>query len=176
MVFIRLAVALAALSLAVGCSPTFNWREIRGDGMPLQALMPCKPESATRNVPMQGAPTLLHMKSCDAGGLTFTLAWAEMTEAASARAVLDEWRRASLAAIQADPALAATPAAQVKAEMKGADVVLGLQATGRDHRGQPVQMRTLHVGLGKAVFQAAVYGAAPDAAVVDAFFDGVQVP
>ena len=173
---IRLAGALVALQLAAACSPTFNWREVRADGMPMRALMPCKPEAATRSVPLGGAPTPLHMRSCDTGGLTFTLAWAALPDAAAAPAALDGWRRASLAAIKADPALAAAPAAQVAVTIKGTDRALGLQATGVDHNGRPVQMQALHASLGGAVFQAAVYGAAPDAAVVSTFFDGVQRP
>ena len=173
---IRLAGALVALQLAAACSPTFNWREVRAEGLPLQALMPCKPDAATRTVPLGGAPTLLHMHSCDTGGLTFTLAWAALSDAAAAPAALDGWRRASLAAIKADPALAEAPAAQVSVNVQGVDRALGLRATGVDHQGRPVQMHALHVSLGRSVFQAAVYGTAPDAEVVGAFFDGVQLP
>jgi len=173
---IRLAGALVALQLAAACSPTFNWREVRADGMPMRALMPCKPDAATRSVPLGGAPTPLHMRSCDAGGLTFTLAWAELGDAPAAAAALDGWRRAALAAIQADPAQAAEPAAQLPLNVKGADRLLGLRASGRDHRGQALQMQALHGSRGPAVFQAAVYGTAPDAAVVQTFFDGVSLP
>ena len=37
-------------------------------------------------------------------------------------------------------------------------------------------MQAMHGSRGPAVFQAAVYGTAPEAAVVQAFFDGVSLP
>ena len=39
--------ALSVLCLALAaCSPSHNWRLSRLDGVPVQALMPCKPERA----------------------------------------------------------------------------------------------------------------------------------
>lgn len=105
---IRLRPAAAALLLAAAaCSPTFNWREWRVDDTPLQALMPCKPESATRPVPLAGAgaaPVVLHMHSCEAGGLRFAVAWADMGQPAQVPAALASWRGASLQAIRAQGA------------------------------------------------------------------------
>ncbi|MCU0926082.1 MAG: hypothetical protein MUF44_08585 [Hydrogenophaga sp.] len=93
------AAALAGLLALGACSPTFNWRELRLDGTPLQALMPCKPESATRPVPLAGTPTELHMHSCKTGGLRFAVAWADVGSAAQVPVALAAWRSASLQAI-----------------------------------------------------------------------------
>ncbi len=41
---------LVACTMAASCSPTMNWREVRFDGDEFMALMPCKPEEATRRV------------------------------------------------------------------------------------------------------------------------------
>lgn len=173
-----LGLLLSALLMLGACSPTFNWRELRPEGTPLQALMPCKPETATRAVPLDGgAPTELHMHSCDTGGLTFALAWVELGDAARVPAALSGWRRASLGAVRVDPARVDEPAAQWNAAVPGATQTLGLAAQGTDHQGRPVQMRAVHFVRGTQVYQAAIYGPAlNDAGVTSAFFDGLKLP
>jgi len=41
---------LVASTMAASCAPTMNWREVRFEGDEFMALMPCKPEEATRTV------------------------------------------------------------------------------------------------------------------------------
>ncbi|MDP3168669.1 MAG: hypothetical protein Q8N06_24820 [Hydrogenophaga sp.] len=165
---------LMALALTA-CNPTFNWRELRPAGTPLQALMPCKPETAERSVPLGGSPTVLHMHSCKAGGITFALAWADAPDAAAVPATLTDWQRAALAAIRVDPALQADPAHRWAATMAGATLAQGITAQGTDPQGQPVQTRALYFARGAQVFQAAVYGVASDE-VSTTFFDGLKLP
>ncbi|MDP1780696.1 MAG: hypothetical protein U1C47_25795 [Hydrogenophaga sp.] len=168
---------LAALSLLAltACYPTFNWRELRPEGTPLQALLPCKPETAERTVPLGGVPTVLHMHSCKASGLTFALAWANAPDAAAAPAMATDWQRASLAAIRVDPALHTDPAHQWKFSVAGASLSQGITAQGTDPQGQPVQARAVYFARGAQVFQAAIYGSASDE-VSTAFFDGLKLP
>ena len=77
----------ACLALA-GCNPALNWRVARLDGAPVQALLPCKPERAERQVPLTASGTTLRLMSCKAGGLTFALALAAWA-AASAWATIN---------------------------------------------------------------------------------------
>ncbi len=172
-----LGLALCAGLILSACNPIFNWRELRPEGTPLQALMPCKPETATRPVPLDGGvPTDLHMHSCDTGGLTFAVAWAELGDAARVSAALTGWRRASLGAVRVDPARADEPATRWQAEVPGATQALGLTAQGNDHQGRPVQVRAVHFARGTQVYQAAVYGPALSDEVTAAFFDGLKLP
>ena len=168
---------LAALSLLAltACYPTFNWRELRPEGTPLQALLPCKPESAERTVPLGEAPTVLHMHSCEASGLTFALAWVDAPDAAAVPALLSDWQRASLAAIRVDPALHTDPAHRWNANVAGASLAQGITAQGTDPKGQPVQARAVYFARGAQVFQAAIYGSASDE-VTTTFFDGLKLP
>lgn len=166
---VLMAVALTA------CYPTFNWRELRPEGTPLQALLPCKPETAERSVPLGGAPTVLHMHSCKAGGLTFALAWANAPDAAAAPATLSDWQRASLATIRVDPVLHTDPAHRWSATVAGATLVQGITAQGTDPQGQTVQARTVYFARDAQVFQAAIYGPASDE-VSATFFDGLKLP
>lgn len=177
MPFTRTRGLLAAASLLLAaCSPTFNWRSVAVDGTTLQALMPCKPDAAEREVPLGGQPTRLQMRSCETGGLTFALAWADVGDTARVPDALAGWRRASLVSLRADQALADDPAARWAVSVPGADQALGLRASGRDAQGQPIEMRALHFSRGPWLFQAAVYGRRIDEAALAAFTDGLRLP
>ena len=67
---------LIAFSLCanVACTPAFNWRDVGFDHLPVAALLPCKPDRATRILPIAGAPRTMVMAGCEAGGATFTVA------------------------------------------------------------------------------------------------------
>jgi len=169
------AAALAALLALGACSPTFNWRELRLDGTPLMALMPCKPESATRAVPLAGTPTELHMHSCEAGGLRFALAWADVGAAAQVPVALKAWRAASLQSIRVAPTSADDPSTPWAVTVAGAPEVQALSAQGRDPQGQPVQTRAAYFAQGTQVYQAAVYGPKLPDEAVDAFFAGLRL-
>lgn len=162
--------ACVLLALA-GCSPTLNWRELRLDGAPLLALLPCKPETATRPVPMLGQPTELHMHSCEAGGLTFAVAWAELSDASRAAEALDQWQAASLASIRVAPGSA--QAWDIK--LTGATAQRGVRAQGSDHQGQALQSQTAYFSQGNKVFQAAIYGPKISSEASTAFFDGLSL-
>lgn len=202
-IVIRAAGLSALLLLLSACSPTFNWRLLPLDGTSLQALMPCKPESASRSVPLlPGVPTTLHLYSCEAGGLRFAVAWADAGAADRVAPALDAWRQASLhtlrvaggraaalpgatsgAAPVAPPAdTAGTAALQAAsadidwpAQVAGADAVLGVQASGTDPQGQPVQTRAVYFARGTQVFQAAVYGVRLPDEALEAFFAGLRL-
>ncbi|AOW11819.1 hypothetical protein LPB72_08945 [Hydrogenophaga crassostreae] len=173
-VSIRGPVLTAALAscLLGACSPTFNWRELRADGAPLVALMPCKPETATRPVPMLGEPTELHMHSCEAGGLTFAVAWAKLDDATKAAEALEQWQAASLASIRVVPGAST---GWVMA-LPGATRVQGVKAQGSDHLGQPLQTQAVYFAQGGWVYQAAVYGPKLPEQATTAFFDGLNLP
>ncbi|HEX5737279.1 MAG TPA: hypothetical protein VFY22_02115 [Hydrogenophaga sp.] len=168
-----LVMGLLALS---ACSPTFNWRELRPAGTPLQALMPCKPDTAERTVPLAGVPTQMHMHSCEAGGQTFALAWVDVAEEARVPEVLAGWRAGSLAAIRLDPATAADANTTWPVAVPGAQQLQGLQATGQDPQGKATQMRGAYFSKGTQVFQAAVYGPSLSDEVLATFFEGLRLP
>ena len=163
--------ALSATALNA-CSPTFNWRELRLEGAPLVALMPCKPETATRSVPMLGQPTELHMHSCETGGLTFAVAWAKLGDATKAGDALAQWQQASLASVRVAP----DDAIEVPLTVARSDEARGAKAQGSDHQGKALNTQAVYFAQGDWVYQAAVYGAKlPDQATT-AFFDGLTLP
>ncbi len=163
--------------LALGaCSPTFNWRELRPQGTPLLALMPCKPEAAERTLPLDGVPTAMHMHSCEAGGHTFAVAWAQVSDASRVPAALAGWRAGALAALHVDAALAADARTQWPVVVPGAKVQHGVQAEGTGPGGQHAHMRAAFFSSGPQVFQAAVYGTRLSDDVLATFFEGLRLP
>ena len=164
---------LLALS---ACSPTFNWRELRLEGAPLQALMPCKPETAQRSVPLAGNPTALHLLACATEGLQFAIAWAELSDAAQVPLALASWRSASLQAIGVRSAPGDEASTAWAVAVPGAAQTLGVQASGRHPAGGAVQTRAVYFARGTQVFQAAVYGERLPPQALDAFFAGLRLP
>ena len=169
---------LAVVVLGLGasaCSPTFNWRTLRDDGSVLQALMPCKPDSARRDVPLGGAPRSLLMHSCEAGGLTFAVGWVELGQEAAVAEALAQWRAATLATLRVSPDASAS---QVPGPVTvpGAELTVALQAQGSSPAGQPVQVMALYFAQRTRVYQAAIYGETVPSEVSTSFFEALRLP
>jgi hypothetical protein len=162
--------AVLALATLAACNPTFNWRDVRPDGTALSLLMPCKPDKAQKTVPLGGQPTELMLLSCDAGGVTFAVAVADVKDAAKTAATLAQWQSATLANIKATPL---TPGAALKLTGLPSGAVL-VKATGQRANGQAVSSRAAYFAQGAQVFQAVMYAdkIAPD--VADTFFSGLK--
>lgn len=180
---VSVAAVLTALGLAA-CSPTFNWRDVPLPGAKLQAQMPCKPERAERQVPLTASGTTLRLLSCEAGGLTFALAWAAVPDepAQNHAQVLDNWQQAGWASLRLPlNTPSGTPVAPAgwtawAFELPRAQHLRGWQGPGRDHQGQMVSARQLYFAHEGAVYQAAVYGTRFDAATVAPFFEALRLP
>jgi hypothetical protein len=91
---VKVIVILMSLS---GCTPTFNWREVRFDQAGVTALLPCKPDRAVRVVQLAGLPVTTNMAGCEAGGAMFTAALFEVPPSASMPAVAQELKMTSKA-------------------------------------------------------------------------------
>lgn len=168
-------VLLLAWALSA-CSPTFNWREARLESTPLQALLPCKPQTAQRTVPLAGDPTELHLLACEAGGLQFAIAWAEVAAPAQVPQALAAWRSASLHAIGVRSVPGDEASTAWAASVPGATQTLGVQASGQNPAGGAVQTRAVYFAQGNQVFQAAVYGERLPTEALEAFFGGLRLP
>ena len=162
--------AVFAIVGLAACNPTFNWRDVRPDGTRLSLLMPCKPDKAQKTVPMADQPTELMLLSCDAGGVTFAVAVADVKEAAKTADALAQWQSAALANMKAAPA---APGAAFKLTGLTSGAVL-VKATGQRANGKAVSSQAAYFAQGSQVFQAVMYAdkIAPDAA--DTFFSGLK--
>lgn len=92
-VLIVLGLGLAALA----CTPAFNWREVAFDGLPVTALLPCKPDRGERSVLLAGAPRQMVMAGCKAGEAMFTVAAVRVDDSGQVEQVKAELRAANKA-------------------------------------------------------------------------------
>lgn len=173
---IRAAIALTALTalttltLLTACSPTFNWRDVRPDGTRLALLLPCKPDKAHKAVPIAGQQVEINLLNCDAGGVTFAVSTADVSDAAKTGAVLAQWQSAALINIKA--ALPVSRDAFVLQGLASGGVVV--KATGQRSNGQAVNSHAVYFAQGSRIFQAVIYADKIDPDVADTFFSSLK--
>ena len=162
--------AAATLFCLAACNPTFNWRDVRPGGTQLALLMPCKPDAGQKIVPLAGQPTELNLLSCDAGGMTFAVAVADVKNSARVSATLAQWQSATLANMKAAPD---APSVAFKLPGLAGPAVL-VTANGQRANGQVVSSQAAYFAQGSQVFQAVIYAdkVLPDAA--ETFFLGLK--
>ena len=165
------ALLLLAAAALGGCSPTFNWREVRVEPAPLKAMLPCKPDHGSRKVAMGPREVELAITGCEAGGATFAVLQADLGDPAAADEALRQWNRATLANLRSadgrarpfvPPGAAPLPASQ------------RVSAAGTNADGSAVRGEAAYFARGGRVFQAVVYAREPKAEAVQTFFDGLK--
>jgi len=159
--------------LLAACEPTFNWREVRANSTDLIAMLPCKPDRATRPVSLAGQSLELTMAGCEAGGATFAVSHATLADPSRANEVLAQWRQVTLANLQA-----AAPR-DAAFSVKGAlDLPASVQtvAVGRRADGLPVLAHAAWFARGAQVFHAVVYADKLSPEVAETFFSGLAFP
>lgn len=193
-----LVLAAACLVLAA-CSPALNWRVARLDGAPVQALLPCKPERAEREVAMLGPdepPATLRMMSCDSAGLTFAVSAVRVPEDnANPADLMDRWQRATWASLRQSPGPQSTTATSATSAtlptppptpappgwipetqaIRGAQLQRGWQGPGVAHDGRALQARFVLAQRAGWLVQAAVYGPEWPPETSETFFGGLAL-
>lgn len=91
----RLCSTLLVLAL-VACSPSLNWREVRGSDAPYVVLLPAKPTSFTRPVDLGGIKVDMHMTAAEVDDVNFAVATARIADAAQRQAALSAMQAAML--------------------------------------------------------------------------------
>ncbi len=162
-----LVTVLAAV--LAGCTPTFDWREVRPDGA-LTLLFPCKPDRHQRRVPVDGRPADMVLLSCRSGEMVFGLSYVD-TEAARTGAVLQALQDALAANVGAGAPGAVRPLPI--APVKGATpdpAARSIAVSGRSSDGAAVQAQGRFFRQGLRVYQATVVGRQVDESAVESFF------
>lgn len=164
------AAAVPCALLLAACDPTFNWREVRADTSDLLAMLPCKPDRATRPVTLGGQSVELTMAGCDAGGATFAVSYATLADPSRANEVLVQWREVTLvnmrAAAPRDAPFALKGALALPASVQTVSV-------GQRADGLPVLAHAAWFARGSQVFHAVVYADKLSPEVAEAFFSGL---
>jgi len=155
--------AFVGLAGLTACAPTLDWRTVSVPDSELVVQLPCRPGRFQRDVVLSGMPLKLFMLSCDAGGVTYGVATAD---------VADPTRVAPALRALADGARAAAEAQRANVEgfsLAGAtpfpgSVSMHFQGVRQD--SAPVQESVRVFGRGTRVFSVSAIGATlPDEAL-----------
>ena len=163
--------AVLALGGLPGCSPTLAWRSVALPDTQLVTELPCKPGSFQRDVRVAGVPLKLFMLSCEAAGVTYGVATAEVGDPARVDAVLFALRDSAAAAIRSS---AVAPGAL---NLHGATPFSGNSSAtlhGQRPDGETIEESIRVFARGTRVFQASAVGVALPAAALGPFEDGLR--
>ena len=156
------AVLLATVALGA-CSPTFDWRSVPLPDTQLVTQLPCRPARFQRDVTVAGVPLKLFMLSCEAGGVTYGVATAEVDDPARVDPVLFALRGAAAAAIRSTDSTAGALNLQGITPFSGNS---SAHLHGQTPDGEPVDEAIRVFARGTRVFQASAIGSdLPDAAL-----------
>lgn len=176
LLLLKACAAAASAAAFAACSLTFNWREVPIGDAGLVALLPCKPDRASRALPLGTQSVNVEMAGCEAGGATFAVAHAQAADAVQAAAWLSAWQaatRTQLAGATLTEAAANLPRAALTPAAVRLDARRG-DAEGRA-AAQVLWFAQLRAG-GVSVYQATVLGLPNRAEAASVFFEGLRLP
>ncbi len=161
------AVGCALLVLALlGCSPQYDWREVRGEGAPYSILLPAKPASLARPINLDGLQVTMTMTAAEVDGTTFAVGVVDLPEDAQAPHALTAMKTALL------KNLGGTVQRETASGPGGAPEMIELVAVGTGADGRRKDLSARFIARGKRVFQLVALGPenalTPDA--LDTFF------
>jgi hypothetical protein len=162
---------LTSLAVLAACSPTFDWRSIPLPDTPLVAELPCRPARFQRDVTVAGMPLQLFMLSCEAGGVTYGVATAEVGDPAKVDAVLFALRASAAGAIRSADSTAGA------LNLDGITPFPGNTSAhlhGRRPDGETIEEAVRVFARGTRVYQASAVGTRLPEAALRPFEDGLR--
>lgn len=171
----RVKLLLLWAAMLVGCTPTLNWRQANVDASDVKVLLPCKPDQATRTVVLRAETKQtnanLSLQGCEAGQMQFTFGAIAVPPGLTTDEVLQAWRLASLAPLNASPKDVTSNDREIR----------GLKSHASSARvvTKQNQVQWLWFIHDNVIYQAAVYGAAKEPALAGAaetYFSGIELP
>lgn len=169
---LRCLSGLCLSGVLLACSPALNWREVRTDAGDLTALLPCKPDRASKTVPLGGPSTRLVMMGCEAAGAMFVLSVADLGDASRAPEVLRQWQALTLSHMRAAQPQQRAPQV-MGADLQPAPVLWA--ALGSHPDGRPVEGQALFFARGSRVFQATIYATRVTPEAAETFFASIKL-
>ena len=139
---------LLAVFAGVACAPALNWRVVQLGH--LSTVLPCKPDTATRSVPLAGQTVSMDMAGCEVAGALFAISRLQAPDAAQAVNWMASLRAASLANVQ-------MVKVQSQANSGDAQTSFDVLVDGKRQDGSSLQARFKWQVLGADVYQIAAY-------------------
>ena len=162
---------LVTLSALGACSPPFDWRSVPLPDTQLVAELPCRPARFQRDVTVAGVPLKLFMLSCEASGVTYGVATAEVGDPARVDAVLHGLRDSAGAAIRSADSLSGA------LKLDGITPFSGNTSAhlhGRRPDGETIEEAVRVFARGTRVYQASAVGRSLPDAALRPFEDGLR--
>ena len=161
------------LSLALcGCTPTYDWRDVRPDGAALTALFPCRPQHLSRKTDVAGLRLPMQVNVCDTPKETLAVGFLDVEHPGQVAGALESLR----AAVQLNFAATQVQVAplRVPGMTPNPNAVL-VSMHGVSARGVPVGVTAAFFARGLRVYQATVFGGEVDAELLQTFFAGLRL-
>jgi hypothetical protein len=163
---------LSACAALCACAPSLNWRDVPIADTALMALFPCKPDDTERTVPLADQAARVTMRSCEAGGTTYAVGHARLSDPSGAARALAQWRDATRNGLGPQPVAVSLQPPQ---DAPALPQMLALQAT-RDPSQTPAQtLQGVWFARGADVFAAFVLGDGLPPAATEPFFSGLRL-
>jgi hypothetical protein len=155
-----------------GCSPTYNWRDIRWDRAELKMQLPCKPDQGSRQMTLAGQQVEIEMMGCEAGAALFAIAHIHLGDPDQAAVMLSQWQAAMLGNMQAKAVqiVPYTPKGVMAQRLPAR-----LSAQGQRQDGSPVEAQVLWFSRGPHLYQAVIYADKPNLEAIETFFAGIEL-
>lgn len=141
----------------------------------LVAMLPCKPDRATRQLPLLGPQQRavdVNMAGCEAAGSTWAVAYAKLPDASLAAGAMDHWRRATLAQVRGSAGAQHRITIKTVAGQPPVDAVLTI-VRGLSPTGEAVAVQAVYFVRDERVYQAVVLGTRTDDQALETFVSGL---
>jgi hypothetical protein len=155
------------------CSPVLDWRETQPPESAAVVMFPCKPDRFARSVTLGAEKVQMYLASCSAGGATYALSHAELSDPANITAALEALRAAAARNIGGQ---ATVLAPMLVTGMTPHRLAERLEIQGRRPEGGVLREEIGVFTRGRRVYQASIVGDTLDRQAADIFFAGLKFP
>lgn len=152
--------AVAVTCAAAGCTPEYNWRELRPADAHWVAMLPAKPATATRDIRLGDLPVKMTMHGAKVHDTAFTVAEAPLPPSGDPAAAVAAMREALVRNIEGKETAAVPVPIPVEAAAGGlarTTAGVALEAAG-SIRGKPALLQARLVAHDGRAYQALVVG------------------
>jgi hypothetical protein len=155
------------------CNPVYNWRAVRMPEAHVKLMMPCKPDTGSRQLQLVGQSVLMQMSGCETDGTLFVLAHVEMPDAHSTSESLEQWKRSMLRNMKAQDG---TQESTSSVKNLGTRIqALRIHAKGKQENGKAVQAHAIWFARGAHLYHAAIYADKPNQDAVENFLSEIEL-
>ncbi|MCM5571371.1 hypothetical protein M6I34_12705 [Burkholderiaceae bacterium FT117] len=177
--FTLIAIILAAFVALSGCSPRYDWREIRADEDGYLAMMPDRPDRLTLPIDLDGMAVQMAMQGARIDGVAFVVGAVRLPDASVAvrERALAAMRSAMVRNIggrEAGAEAIAVPVVDPSGRATGSAPGWRIRASGRAG-DREVAMHAVFASREGRAWQAVVLGPDPDPEQARTFLDGFRI-